>query len=105
MSQPRIYHIYVTNRTPSEVRELIQAHPSNNLDYREYAEGGFTTSDVKRARALKHALDDCLHYAYQTERASRRTTTGRHITATLDNEWIDVRTVIEPNPDAAHLMR
>ena len=99
------YRVYIRSRTISDARSIIKLNPDVALACDAYTEQGFVTNDPEQARALKRALQMCINYAYETERVARRNTFGRHQTDKLSEEWIDVRAVIEPDPDASRLMR
>lgn len=98
------YRVYIHSRDVAEVQEMIDLNPDVTLR-QPYVADGYTTSDVELARSYKRMLQQCLDYAFQTERASRRNQLGRHQTAGLTREWDGVRVVIEPDPDAGRLLR
>ena len=104
MSRGGTYRIYIQNRTAQEVQRMIKSNPDVLLD-EKYTTDGFVTNDIDAARSLKRTLQQCLDYAFQTERVARRNARGRHQTAGLSAEWGDVRVIIEPDPDAARLLR
>lgn len=104
MSRGGTYRIYIRNRSVQDVQRMIKSNPDISVK-EKYTSDGFVTTDIDVARSLKRALQQCLDYAFQTERVARRNAHGRHQTAGLAAEWSDVRVIIEPDPDAARLLR
>ncbi len=105
MSGRNTYRIYIQSRSVDDVLSMIRQNPDASLPVEAYTDQGFVTSDVEMARSLKRGLQSCLEYAFQTERVARRNSRGRHQTAQLESEWSNVRVIIDPDPDAARLLR